>query len=281
MSEVKNKKKKSSMIQVSIGVLAVILAILIIIMMGIVSDIQGTARIVNYTGLVRGETQRIIKLEVAGEQDDAFEAVFSAELHAGVRRVDAKYQFVLGFHRHDVDRRADGAQLFVSCHFLALFNAYRPHVGIGGYIFAVSHENVVFVRDTVALDFDDLSVVDRNDVRTLGAGDLGHVFLVAFYRTGRDGKPQPSGLGRERRTLGIAFGEFAQLADGHVELVLHSDSSPRRLPSACLSGLSLAGRLLPFPFERCRGACPVVSPQVRSLPFPACLFTDNTIFDRS
>ena len=71
MSEVKNKKKKSSIIQVSIGVLAVILAILIIIMMGIVSDIQGTARIVNYTGLVRGETQRIIKLEVAGEQDDA------------------------------------------------------------------------------------------------------------------------------------------------------------------------------------------------------------------
>ena len=54
MSEVKNKKKKSSIIQVSIGILAVILAILIIIMMGIVSDIQGTARIVNYTGLVRG-----------------------------------------------------------------------------------------------------------------------------------------------------------------------------------------------------------------------------------
>ena len=71
MSEVKNKKKKSNIIQVSIGVLAVILAILIIIMMRIVSDIQGTARIVNYTGLVRGETQRIIKLEVTGEQDDA------------------------------------------------------------------------------------------------------------------------------------------------------------------------------------------------------------------
>ena len=71
MSEVKNKKKKSTIIQVSIGVLAFIMAILIIIMMRIVSDIQGTARIVNYTGLVRGETQRIIKLEVAGEQDDA------------------------------------------------------------------------------------------------------------------------------------------------------------------------------------------------------------------
>ena len=40
MSEVKNKKKKSSIIQVSIGVLAVIMAILIIIMMGIVSDLS-------------------------------------------------------------------------------------------------------------------------------------------------------------------------------------------------------------------------------------------------
>ena len=68
MSEVKNKKKKSSIIQVSIGVLAVILAILIIIMMGIVSDIQGTARIVNYNGLVRGETQRLIKLELSTQQ---------------------------------------------------------------------------------------------------------------------------------------------------------------------------------------------------------------------
>ena len=92
MSEVKNKKKKSSIIQVSIGVLAVILAILIIIMMGIVSDIQGTARIVNYTGLVRGETQRIIKLEVAGEQDDA-EAIHQLQRHLvhiladGYRRV--------------------------------------------------------------------------------------------------------------------------------------------------------------------------------------------------
>ena len=70
MSEVKNKKKKSSSIQVSIGVLAVILAILIIIMMGIVSDIQGTARIVNYTGLVRGETQRLIKLELSMQQEN-------------------------------------------------------------------------------------------------------------------------------------------------------------------------------------------------------------------
>ena len=51
------KKKTSNIIQICIGVLAVVLAALIIVMMGIVSSIQGTARVVNYAGLVRGKTQ--------------------------------------------------------------------------------------------------------------------------------------------------------------------------------------------------------------------------------
>ncbi len=63
-------KKKSSWIQISIGALAVVLAGLIIAMMSIVSDIQGTARVINYAGLVRGKTQRIVKLEIAGQQED-------------------------------------------------------------------------------------------------------------------------------------------------------------------------------------------------------------------
>ena len=44
----------------------------------LVSDIQGTARVVNYAGLVRGTTQRIVKLEDAGQpQDDLLKAVDS------------------------------------------------------------------------------------------------------------------------------------------------------------------------------------------------------------
>ena len=62
--------KKTNWIQMSIAALAVILAVLIIVMMGIVSDIQGTARVINYAGLVRGKTQRIIKLEIAGRPQD-------------------------------------------------------------------------------------------------------------------------------------------------------------------------------------------------------------------
>ncbi len=67
MSEV---KRKSNFIQISIGVLSIILAVLIVVMMGIVSGIQGTARIINCAGLVRGKTQRIIKLEISGQQED-------------------------------------------------------------------------------------------------------------------------------------------------------------------------------------------------------------------
>ena len=53
-------------VQAAIGVLAVVLAALIVWMMVLVSGIQGTARVVNYAGLVRGKTQRLVKMEIAG-----------------------------------------------------------------------------------------------------------------------------------------------------------------------------------------------------------------------
>ena len=47
-------------------VLTVILIVLFFSIMIMVGQIQGTARIVNYAGLVRGGTQRMVKLENAG-----------------------------------------------------------------------------------------------------------------------------------------------------------------------------------------------------------------------
>lgn len=59
-------------------VLTVILIALFLTIMGLVSKIQGTARVVNYAGLVRGKTQRIIKLEDAKQpQDEMIESVSS------------------------------------------------------------------------------------------------------------------------------------------------------------------------------------------------------------
>ena len=47
-----------------------ILVVLIIFMMIQISRLQGTARVINYAGLVRGATQREVKLEITGNQND-------------------------------------------------------------------------------------------------------------------------------------------------------------------------------------------------------------------
>ncbi len=94
-------KKESSVVRKAIGVLTVLLVIFIMIMMQLVSGIQGTARVVNYAGLVRGGTQRWIKMEITGNpRDNMMEAVESyidglqngSEELGLVRLKDAKYQ---------------------------------------------------------------------------------------------------------------------------------------------------------------------------------------------
>lgn len=70
MTDNKKKKKQSGIIQAGIGVVTVILVVLILVMMSLVSGIQGTARVVNYAGLVRGKTQRMVKMENAGQPQD-------------------------------------------------------------------------------------------------------------------------------------------------------------------------------------------------------------------
>ena len=47
-----------------------VLFALILVMINFVNDIQGTVRVVNYAGLVRGATQRMVKLEIAGVPSD-------------------------------------------------------------------------------------------------------------------------------------------------------------------------------------------------------------------
>ena len=71
-------KKISKITRGLMMLLTVILIALFLTIMVLVSKIQGTARVVNYAGLVRGKTQRIIKLENAKEpQDEMIESVSS------------------------------------------------------------------------------------------------------------------------------------------------------------------------------------------------------------
>ena len=77
-------QKSTGIVNAAIGALAVVLAILIVWMMNLVSGIQGAARIINYAGLVRGKTQRIVKLEISGQPQDGMIADIDAFI-AGLR----------------------------------------------------------------------------------------------------------------------------------------------------------------------------------------------------
>lgn len=62
------KKKKTEYItRAGMTVLTAVLIALFLWIMVLVGKIQGTARVVNYAGLVRGGTQRMVKLENAGD----------------------------------------------------------------------------------------------------------------------------------------------------------------------------------------------------------------------
>ena len=78
MKKVLNSKKLSYITRSCMILLTTVLIILFFCIMLLVGQIQGTARVVNYAGLVRGKTQRIIKLENAGQpHDEMIESVTS------------------------------------------------------------------------------------------------------------------------------------------------------------------------------------------------------------
>lgn len=70
--------KGSRISRVLMTALTILLIFLFLDIMSLVADIQGTARVVNYAGLVRGTTQRIVKMEDAGlAQDKMIQSVDS------------------------------------------------------------------------------------------------------------------------------------------------------------------------------------------------------------
>ena len=93
MTDSKKNKKSTSWVQTGIGILAAILALLIVVMMYLVSGIQGTARVVNYAGLVRGKTQRLVKMEIAGQPQDGMLSDVESFIH-GLRYGDDQLDIV-------------------------------------------------------------------------------------------------------------------------------------------------------------------------------------------
>ena len=96
------RKNRNRMIERFIqGLLIIVLIILTVFMMSDVKKIQGNARVINYAGIIRGATQREIKLEISGNKNDNLirylDDIFDGLMHGGgkyqlTKIDDQKYQ---------------------------------------------------------------------------------------------------------------------------------------------------------------------------------------------
>ena len=68
--EEQSYRKSKNIVGIIQSCLILILIVLIIFIMVNISRLQGTARVINYAGLVRGATQREVKLEITENQND-------------------------------------------------------------------------------------------------------------------------------------------------------------------------------------------------------------------
>ena len=86
-------KKLTYFLRAAMMVLTTILIVLFLVIMSMVGKIQGTARVVNYAGFVRGGTQRMVKLEISGEPQDKMYQTISSYIE-GLRNGSKELSFV-------------------------------------------------------------------------------------------------------------------------------------------------------------------------------------------
>ena len=92
----KELKKNSKIRTVNMMIqsaLIIILIVLVVNMMVEIKNLQGTARVINYAGLVRGATQRAVKLEVISNSDDEL-IEYLDDVLADLKYEDGKYNLV-------------------------------------------------------------------------------------------------------------------------------------------------------------------------------------------
>ena len=86
-------KRLRTFVTIVQSVLIVIMMILVTSMIFQINSLQGTARVINYAGIVRGATQREVKLEIAGQKNDDL-IVYLDEILDGLKNESRKYNLV-------------------------------------------------------------------------------------------------------------------------------------------------------------------------------------------
>lgn len=93
ITHVHKKDRFNPVITMIQSTLIIILIGLVIAMMLQIQSLQGTARVVNYAGLVRGATQREVKLEICGKESDKMIQYLDDVLH-DLKSENGKYDLV-------------------------------------------------------------------------------------------------------------------------------------------------------------------------------------------
>lgn len=91
--EIRSDRNNKNIIGMIQSCLILILVLLIIMIMVQITRLQGTARVINYAGLVRGATQRMVKLEITGSRSDEL-IKYLDDILSGLRYQDGHYDLV-------------------------------------------------------------------------------------------------------------------------------------------------------------------------------------------
>lgn len=105
------EKKQTHFLRIAMMVLTTILIVLFFMIMSMVGKIQGTARVINYAGLVRGGTQRMVKLEISGEPQDKMYETISSYIE-GLRYGSDKLNFMRLADKNFQNKMDELAQCF-------------------------------------------------------------------------------------------------------------------------------------------------------------------------
>ena len=92
-AESKQHKKWRTISTIIQSFLIFALIMLVVLMMFQIERLQGTARVINYAGLVRGATQREMKLEMAGRQNDDL-IQYLDDILSGLKYEDGNYNLI-------------------------------------------------------------------------------------------------------------------------------------------------------------------------------------------
>lgn len=93
ITSLKKQNKFGPLFTLIQSTLIIVLIVLVIAMMFQIQSLRGTARVVNYAGLVRGATQREVKLEICNEPNDKLIQYLDDVLH-DLKYENGKYDLV-------------------------------------------------------------------------------------------------------------------------------------------------------------------------------------------